>query len=869
MMMIRQKLPVTYLLFTRRGRMARATYWYASLLIGCAFYVLYTLLNQFCGLGSTWALYPFFFWSVWATSAKRLHDTGKSGYWLVLALIPVIGPLYLLWQLLGRRGRRKRNRYGASPEGDLDYHRNDNGIAIPGSTDPQWIINDVTQINPVIVARVVRPQSAEEVSEIVRTTKGPISVGGGRFSMGGQTASAGSLHIDMRGLNEVLEFSKAEKWIRVQAGVRWCDIQQTADRHGLSVKTMQSYANFTVGGALSVNCHGRYVGLGPVILSVRWIRLVLADGSLVKASRTENAEMFYGAIGGYNGIGIIVEAELDLADNVPVKRVQKKMPRAEYPDYFKQSVQGRREPIFHNGDMYPPDFTRVRAVTWEETKEKPTVKTRLMPLRESYPINRYFLWAVVETPFGRWRREFIYEPLIYLGNKVHWRNYEAGYDVAELEPKSRKHSTFVLLEYFVPAARFEEFSKAMSEIFIRHRVNVLNISIRHAVPDAGSYLAWAREEVFAFVVYYKQRTDAVEKNRVAVWTRELADAVISIGGCYYLPYQPHATLEQFHAAYPNAWKLFALKEKLDPHFRFHNVIWDTYYQPKERRTMQTTSEFKTVFSDTKASDAFYRFLQVVFHLYPEDKFHQLIAETSKTKSTDEEIYKEVQHRLKEIKPFLSELTFALPALKKQKHEMTRQTLELLGDTKAINGYVEIGSTGRYISDLQDHLEVSGKIYIINDVAPNNSVGEIFERGQISKLGEFLDLNDYQPINPAQIPDASVDLVTIFIGFHHCTAEKLPAFIKSIHRVLRPGGSLILRDHDVKTPEMATFVSLVHTVFNLGLNVPWEKDHAEFKGFKSMDEWIRVVSEYGFRDSGKRLFQDKDPSDNALVRLIKK
>jgi len=64
-------------------------------------------------------------------------------------------------------------------------------------------------------------------------------------------------------------------------------------------------------------------------------------------------------------------------------------------------------------------------------------------------------------------------------------------------------------------------------------------------------------------------------------------------------------------------------------------------------------------------DGFYRFLQVVFHLYPEDKFHALIAEVSESKSSDQEIYIEVQRRLKDIKPFLSELTYALPALKKQ------------------------------------------------------------------------------------------------------------------------------------------------------------------------------------------------------------
>jgi FAD/FMN-containing dehydrogenase/uncharacterized membrane protein YhaH (DUF805 family)/SAM-dependent methyltransferase len=866
---LRQRLPVTYLLFTTRGRISRPDYFFASVLIWCSFYVLFKGLDYFFGHGSTLLLYPLFFWSLFAISTKRLHDLNKSARWLLWILLPFLGALYLFWLLFLRRGTRKRNRYGASLEEETGYLKNDDGVPDPLSGGAKWIVNDVTKLNPIVVQKIARPKSVEELCELVKNSSGPVSVGGGRFSMGGQTASPDSQHVDMRGLNRVLEFSKNEKWIRVQAGIRWCDIQRHVDAHDLSVKTMQSYANFTVGGALSVNAHGRYMGLGPAILSVRWIRVMLADGSLVKASRAENSEIFFGAIGGYNGIGIIAEAELDLADNVPVKRVHEKMSRAEYPKFFGQNVRDHREPIFHNGDIYPPDFVRVRSVTWEQTSEKPTVKSRLMPLCESYPMHRYFLWAFTETPLGRWRREFIYEPLIYFRRRVHWRNYEAGYDVAELEPRSRADSTYVLLEYFVPVARFEDFAKLMAEIFIRHHVNVLNVSIRHAMPDDGSLLAWAREEVFAFVVYYKQRTDAVEKNRVAVWTRELADAVVSCGGCYYLPYQPHPTVAQFHAAYPNAKKLFALKKRLDPQFRFRNVIWDTYYQPESKPAMNTTSEFKTVFNDTKMRDGFYRFLQVVFHLYPEDKFHHLIAETSAAKSNDEEIYKGVQGRLKEIKPFLSELTLALPALKKQKREMTRQTLELLGDTRQINGYVEIGSTGRYISDLRKHLQARGEIFIINDVAPNNSVGEIFERGQFARLGHFIDLADYQPIDAAKIPDASVDLVTIFIGFHHCPTDKLAGFIKSIHRVLRPGGSLILRDHDVRTPEMATFVSLVHTVFNLGLNVPWEKDHAEFKSFKSMDEWIRVVSEFGFSDTGKRLFQDKDPSDNALVRLVKK
>jgi FAD/FMN-containing dehydrogenase len=83
---------------------------------------------------------------------------------------------------------------------------------------------------------------------------------------------------------------------------------------------MQTYANFTVGGSLSVNAHGRYMGEGPLAHSVESLRLILADGNLVEASPTQNPELFYAAIGGYGGIGVIAEATLLLADNIKIER---------------------------------------------------------------------------------------------------------------------------------------------------------------------------------------------------------------------------------------------------------------------------------------------------------------------------------------------------------------------------------------------------------------------------------------------------------------------------------------------------------------------------------------------------------------------
>ena len=59
-----------------------------------------------------------------------------------------------------------------------------------------------------------------------------------------------------------------------------------------------------------------------------------------------------------------------------------------------------------------------------------------------------------------------------------------------------------------------------------YKVNVINISIRHAKQDSGSLLAWAKSDVFAFVIYYRQGTTEADKQRVGNWTRELIAAVI-------------------------------------------------------------------------------------------------------------------------------------------------------------------------------------------------------------------------------------------------------------------------------------------------------------------------------------------------------
>ena len=278
--------------------------------------------------------------------------------------------------------------------------------------------------------------------------------------------------------------------------------------------------------------------------------------------------------------------------------------------------------------------------------------------------------------------------------------------------------------------------------------------------------------------------------------------------------------------------------------------------------------FRAVYLDAERRQEFFPFLQNVFHLYPEDKLQALILETSREKKTDREIYEALLKAIPAVKTRLAPATYMLPALKKQKAEMTRQALSFLGKTKEVNGYLEVGTTGRYVSELKKHLEIKGAISIVNDVAPSYGLSDIAERGELAKIGAFFPMGDYDALAADKIPDASVELCVNLIGLHHAPEDRLEGFVRSLKRVLKPGGRLLLRDHDVDSPRQDTLVALAHDVFNAGLFFPWKYNHEQIRRFRSIRDWTAYLESAGFKRAEKVLAQDGDPTKNLMMEFRK-
>ncbi|MES2189730.1 MAG: FAD-binding oxidoreductase [Pseudomonadota bacterium] len=438
------------------------------------------------------------------------------------------------------------------------------------------VIENVTRLYSVRVSRVVAPTSIDELVRAMKVWPEKIAVGGGRYSMGGQIAIQGGLHIDMRRMKRLVWLNPASMLVRVQAGMRWRDLQDVLDPLDLSVQTMQSYANFTVGGSVSVNAHGRYVGHGPIARSVRALQLVLADGKIVEASRETNPDLFGAVLGGYGALGVIAEVELWVDRNVRIERSVAQVRLKDYPSYFERKIKADAKCLMHNADLLPPLFDVATAVNWMVTEKALTAADRLVPRDQTYALEQSVIWALTELPKGPEMQRKVVRPALLGKSAVVWRNYEASLDAASLEPKSRTSSTYVLQEYFVPLRHFASFAGDMADIFRSHDTRVLNVSIRHSPTDQDAVMAWAREEVFSFVIYHKQGVGKADLESVGVWTRLLIAAALRYEGTYYLPYQRHATREQFDAAYPNKGIFKSIKAKFDPVGKMSNELWAQY-----------------------------------------------------------------------------------------------------------------------------------------------------------------------------------------------------------------------------------------------------------------------------------------------------
>ncbi|OGU59009.1 MAG: hypothetical protein A2X64_03885 [Ignavibacteria bacterium GWF2_33_9] len=101
------------------GRARRKEYW-MFVLINFIFMILASILDYI--IGTYFVIYSLYALAILlpalAVGIRRLHDLGKSGWWIFISLIPLIGAIWLLI-LMFTEGQRQANEYGPDPKVEL------------------------------------------------------------------------------------------------------------------------------------------------------------------------------------------------------------------------------------------------------------------------------------------------------------------------------------------------------------------------------------------------------------------------------------------------------------------------------------------------------------------------------------------------------------------------------------------------------------------------------------------------------------------------------------------------------------------------------------------------------------------------------
>ncbi|MBF4634616.1 FAD-binding protein [Agreia pratensis] len=164
--------------------------------------------------------------------------------------------------------------------------------------------------------RVERPTSAGAVQRavIAAARSGiPIKAVGAGHSFTGIAVAPG-VQLDLTALTGLIGVDAERKRVTLAAGTRLYDVPALIEPLGLAMPNLGDIDRQSISGAISTGTHGTGADFTGIAGQVRGAVIVTGDGSLLRISETENAELLPAVALGLGALGILVEITLQCVD---------------------------------------------------------------------------------------------------------------------------------------------------------------------------------------------------------------------------------------------------------------------------------------------------------------------------------------------------------------------------------------------------------------------------------------------------------------------------------------------------------------------------------------------------------------------------
>jgi FAD/FMN-containing dehydrogenase len=188
------------------------------------------------------------------------------------------------------------------------------GLAFPGESayhEARALWNGMIDRKPALIVRCLGVADVIAAVNFAREYELPLSIKGGGHNIAGLACCDGGVMLDMS-LMKGVWVDTAARTARAQAGCLLGDLDRETQLHGLATVlgfvSATGIAGLTLGGGFGYLSR-RFGWTSDNVLSMD---VVTADGQFVRASETENADLFWGLRGGGGNFGVVTSIEYRL-----------------------------------------------------------------------------------------------------------------------------------------------------------------------------------------------------------------------------------------------------------------------------------------------------------------------------------------------------------------------------------------------------------------------------------------------------------------------------------------------------------------------------------------------------------------------------
>jgi len=166
---------------------------------------------------------------------------------------------------------------------------------------------------PAYLLPIKTTEDIYEAFQLAKKLGLKVTARGTGISYNDASLNGGGIVLDMREMNQILEWYPTTGLVRCEAGVTLKQLWQRVEPDGWWPPVVSGTMKTTLGGCLSTNIHGKNnFRVGPIGEHVVEFTAMLPTGALVNCSPKLNADLFYAMISGLGMLGIFTSITLKL-----------------------------------------------------------------------------------------------------------------------------------------------------------------------------------------------------------------------------------------------------------------------------------------------------------------------------------------------------------------------------------------------------------------------------------------------------------------------------------------------------------------------------------------------------------------------------